>query len=318
MLELNVSISYLSRRFDCSRKTIRGLKNRFNATGDVADRPRPGRQRVFNERRERQLLRAARQDRWRTGVEHGIDFATSAKTVLRVLSRYGLKPRRPYWGPILTQERRRKRRIFSRLTEPWSQEWSQILFTDECRFSLNTSDRRVRVFRTTGERYSSDSVLEHDRWKSKNVMVWAGITHDFRTEIVFIDGNLNAEAYVEQCLDPHVVPFMQTHNNVWILQQDNARPHTATHTSNFLESQGIRTLPWPSYSPDLNPIEHLWDFMKRRIRKMSPPPRNVRELKEAIWYTWTTFPQSAIQRLIQSMPRRVRSVNRARGGHTRY
>ena len=36
MLELNVSISYLSRRFDCSRKTIRGLKNRFNATGDVA------------------------------------------------------------------------------------------------------------------------------------------------------------------------------------------------------------------------------------------------------------------------------------------
>ena len=68
----------------------------------VADRPRCGRQRLFNERRKLQLLRAARQDPWTTGVEHGIDFGTSAKTVLRVLSRYGLKPRTPSWGPIMT------------------------------------------------------------------------------------------------------------------------------------------------------------------------------------------------------------------------
>ncbi len=87
------------------------------------------------------------------------------------------------------------------------------MFTDEWRFSLITSDGRVPVLRPTGERYSSDSVLKHENWKSENVMIWAAITLDFRTENLFIDGSLNSEAYMEQCLDPDVVPFMQTRNN---------------------------------------------------------------------------------------------------------
>ena len=74
---------------------------------------------------------------------------------------------------------------------------------------------------------------------------------------------------------------MSSYPNIWIIQQDNAPSHTSKITSDFLE-QNIRVLQWLPDSPDLSPIEHFWDQLKRRIWTTSPLPRTVQELKDAI------------------------------------
>ena len=115
-----------------------------------------------------------------------------------------------------------------------------------------------------------------------------------------------------------MVPFLQAYPEVLYFQQDNAAPHSAAVTENFFANNQIRTLPWPPTSPDLSPIEHVWDQMKQSLRKMDPLPRNTQELKESLNYLWLTYPQNSIKTLIYSMPRRIRKCIKARGGPTKY
>jgi transposase len=86
----------------------------------------------------------------------------------------------------------------------------------------------------------------------------------------------------------------------------------------FLNQNCIRALPWPALSPDLTPIEHLWDKLGRRVRHSQNPPETLQKLRDTLVHEWNKIPQDFIQRLIGSMRRRCESVVAARGGHTRY
>ncbi len=94
-------------------------------------------------------------------------------------------------------------------------------------------------------------------------MVWAGVCYRQRTQVHFIDGILNAQRYRDEILRPIVVPFIHDHH--LMLQHDNAWPHAARICSQFLEAENIPVLAWPAYSPDMSPIEHVWDALDRRI-----------------------------------------------------
>ncbi|UYV71952.1 hypothetical protein LAZ67_9001306 [Cordylochernes scorpioides] len=87
-----------------------------------------------------------------------------------------------------------------------------------------------------------------------------------------------------------------------LYQQDNARPHTARISQQAL--QDVQMLPWPPYSPDLSPIEHVWDIIGRRLHAL-PQPRSEDELWQMVEREWRAIPQDAIRTLIDSLPRRV-------------
>ncbi|UYV77463.1 hypothetical protein LAZ67_15001095 [Cordylochernes scorpioides] len=87
-----------------------------------------------------------------------------------------------------------------------------------------------------------------------------------------------------------------------LYQQDNARPHTARISQQAL--QDVQMLPWPPYSPDLLPIEHVWDIFGRRLHAL-PQPRSKDELWQMVEREWRAIPQDAIRTLIDSLPRRV-------------
>ena len=102
----------------------------------------------------------------------------------------------------------------------------------------------------------------------------------------------------------------------FIFQQDGASCHTAKHSMAWFSSNGISVLPWPSQSADLNPIEHLWEVIKKRMDKS--PVKNKAELKELIFSTWNSIKPAITANLVDSMGRRCQAVIAAHGGLTKY
>ncbi len=82
--------------------------------------------------------------------------------------------------------------------------------------------------------------------------------------------------------------------------------------------QWVHFTQWPPQSPDLNPMEHLWDVMKREIRIMNAQPTNLQQLRDAIMSIWTKISEEFFQHLVESMPRRIKAVQNAKGGPTWY
>ncbi|GFX25266.1 DDE_3 domain-containing protein [Trichonephila clavipes] len=124
-------------------------------------------------------------------------------------------------------------------------------------------------------------------------------------------GTLTGQRYVDDILRPHVRPFLNGLPGA-IFQQDNARLHTARVAQDFLRH--FRTLPWPAHSPDLSPVEHVWDQLKRQM----PSSYSVHDLELAVQDLWAHLPQDNIKCLINSMPDRVVACIAAGGGPTRY
>ncbi len=239
------------------------------------------------------------------------------KTVRNHLREAHLHARRPHRGLDLTAVRCRNRLEWANAHIRWRLAlWRGVLFKDESRFSLYRADGRQRVWRRVGERFADVNVVDRVAHGGGGVMVWAGVCYGQRTQVHFIDGILNAQRYRDEILRPIVVPFIHDHH--LMLQHDNARPHVARICTQFLEAENIPVLAWPAYSPDMSPIEHVWDALDRRIRQRVPVPANIQQLRTAIEEEWTNIPQATINNLINSMRRRCVALREANGGHTRY
>ncbi len=176
--------------------------------------------------------------------------------------------------------------------------------------------RWIPVFTVQGRWQTADvNVVDRVAHGGGGVMVWAGVCYVQWTQVHF-DGILNAQRYRDEILRPIVVPFIHDHH--LMLQHDNARLHVARICTQFLEAENIPVLAWPAYSPDMSPIEHVWDALDRRIRQRVPVPANIQQLHTAIEEEWINIPQATINNLINSMRRRCVALREANGGHTRY
>ena len=144
-----------------------------------------------------------------------------------------------------------------------------------------------------------------------------GIHGNQKTDLVQLYVTLNAEGYMNNVINQELVPLFTTNPNL-TLMHDGATPHTARVTAQHLANLGIPVLPWPSKSPDLNPIEHLWDHLEKRIRARQHPPADLGELRDALDEKWNAIPAERVRRLTGSMRRRCLSTMAAFGGHTGY
>ena len=136
------------------------------------------------------------------------------------------------------------------------------------------------------------------------------------TQLHFIDCDLNAQRYCDEILGPIVMPFIRHHHIKF--QHDNAWLHVARICTQCLVAENVQVIPWPAYSPNMSPIEHVWDALGRYVQQRVPVSANIQQLCTAIEEEWDNIPQATINSLINSMQWRCVTVREENGGHTRY
>ena len=315
----------IARDLDMHRNTVYGIVKRYRERGNLMPRKPTGRPPLTNQRQDRILYRQVRQNRrssaqsllreWRPHLNGPV----SRRTVNRRLQKRGYMARRLVKVPKLKGRDRVRRR-------QWAQQhqnrplghWQHVVFCDESRFQLFRIDERARVRRLTGEAMLDDCVQPNVAYGGGSVHVWGGIHSQGKTELHILHQNVTGHVY-QNIMETHLVPNVRLHyEDNWILAHDNAPAHRARVVEDFLDRVGVTRLEWPPYSPDMNPIEHVWDQMGQALDSVDPQPQTVQQLGVVLLNIWNQIPLERIQNLIDSMPRRVRTLLDARGGPTTY
>ena len=124
---------------------------------------------------------------------------------------------------------------------------------------------------------------------------------------MFIDGGtLTAHRYIEEVLVLHVVPYAHFVGGAFLLTHVNDRAHAARCVMmQYLDEVGVNRIEWPARSPDLNPIEHIWDRLGRLVRNRIHVPSSLQELRVALQEEWNNMDQMVIHDLVNGENRRL-------------
>jgi hypothetical protein len=151
-------------------------------------------------------------------------------------------------------------------------------------------------------------------------MFWGSFSGSLKGPGLFWEkdwGTIGATSYRERIV-PIIHGWLQM-NPELILMQDGAPGHAAAETQEDLHERGIYPIFWPAFSPDLNPIETVWNRMKDYIMRRYPDYHTSYEkLKRAVREAWDAIGAEELLALVREMPARCQAVIDAQGGHTKY
>ncbi len=160
----------------------------------------------------------------------------------------------------------------------------KVIFSDEPSFRLCGASSNQKVWRENGTRFDKNNIIKTEKFGGGFIMVWGYITADGPGDLVFIDGNMNQNKY-KAILEEHLLTFLRINGEKeFIFQQDGAPCHTSKMMKEFFVEHEIKLLKWTAQSPDFNPIEHIWAFMKRKLGNQKFG--SFYELKQEIMRIW--------------------------------
>ncbi|GFW24393.1 transposable element Tcb2 transposase [Trichonephila clavipes] len=306
------SVTSVAAKFEIAHSIVSRLWRQFQTTGTAIRGFSSGRPRGTTPADDRYIVLQARRNRRQTAGEiarhttQATGRPISRFTVARRLHGGGLFARRPVRCVPLTPAHRRRRSLWCREHRNWrDNEWGRVLLTDESRFSLSSDSHRILIWRERGSCNHPSNIIERDRYGGRGVLVWGGIMLGSRTDLhIFDAGSVNETRYCNEILLPYVRLFRGAMGLQFLFMDDNAPCHCTVAAEQLLESEDIERMDWPARSPDLNPIEHVWDFLGRRLAARTLPPVTIRELLLALQDEWAAMPQQLIDTLILSMGRR--------------
>lgn len=246
----------------------------------------------------------------------------SPYTICRALKEAGMKAVTKKKKPYLTPRHIRQRLEFGLRHQHWTvEDWKRVIWSDETKINRLGSDGREWVWKKkTDNKLTDREVKGTMKFGGGNLMFWGCMTAQGIGYGCRIDGRMDAEIYVS-ILDDYLVPMIKYYKlkkNKLIFQQDNDSKHTSNTARKWFESKKIDILEWPPQSPDLNPMEHLWHHLKKQLAEYMTEPRGILELWERVETEWNKIPADVCMNLIESMPKRITAVLKAKGKNTKY
>jgi len=193
--------------------------------------------------------------------------------------------------------------------------WEKVIFSDETQLYIGPQGQ-VWVQRHLGEAYNPDYMINQVAHPER-VSIWGCFSARGIGDIAIFTENLDSKLLVsilQNKLLPSAARIFK--NETWYFLQDNAPVHKSSLVSRWLFNHGIQELEHPPYSPDCNPIENLWNNLKRRVEQRNA--KNVEELKVHIKEEWYRTNQDFLQTLSDSMVRRCKEVIKRKGGKIKY
>jgi Transposase. len=223
--------------------------------------------------------------------------------------------------PLLQQRHRKARLEFAEEHAEWTvEDWKKVFWSDEVKINRLGSDGRKYVWKEAGEGLSDQLVQGTVKFGGGNLMMWGCMGWDGVGYATKIEGKMDGELYTQILGDElmQTLEYYGYNGEDIIFQQDNDPKHTSKVAKKWFSDNNIQVLKWPAQSPDLNPIEHLWSYLKRQLQTYDEPPKSLHELWEWVEKEWEAIPKEECRKLIESMPGRIAAVLRAKGGYTKY
>lgn len=318
------SLSEISRIVNRPRTTIQSVVDRYGARKSLQNNSRSGRPRKINQRVGRSIIRMIKENPRISAVKIveylknnlSIELSTSTvRSFLRCQGFHGRVARKKYF---VSETNRKKRLQFAKDNINASPDfWNRVIFTDESKFNIFGSDGHCTVWRKKNEALKPKNLRPTVKHGGGSVLVWGCMSASGVGILHFIDGIMNHWAYID-ILKRNLVPSAEKMGmkDNFIFMHDNDPKHTAHSTRMWVLYNTPKHLKTPPQSPDINPIEHLWDFLDRQIRKHHISSKE--SLKNALMEEWNKIPSSLTAKLVNSMPKRLDAIIKSKGHPTKY
>ena len=220
---------------------------------------------------------------------------------------FNFKP--PKHRQFLTLQQKEQRKIFANSLLCSDFDYERIIFSDESRFCMGPDNTYRWYKRGESTPNCFDDSLKYD----VSIMIYGAIGIGYKSKLVFCSGGVDNIEYRNIINESGMLPTLDSRYGVgnYTFMQDGAPAHRCKLTSLFLQKRCSFISSWPSNSPDLNPIEHLWGAMKRILKTKQISSKQ--QLIDTVTEIWDSFPQESIDNLVRSFKGRLHTVIQQNG-----
>ncbi|CAF1233788.1 unnamed protein product [Didymodactylos carnosus] len=271
---------------------VRSMINKCKNTKCIGNIFGRGRKRKTTTTTDRLIQRKLKIDRRKSArsvtseLEKELGIVISQSTVRRRAHEIGLFGRVARKKPYVSKMNRVKRLKYAKemLGKPFDY-WDTVVWSDESKFNLFGSDGKGVVWRSRKEEFDPKCTLPTVKYGGGSVIVWGCFTEKGVGKLYILDRIMD-RFYYREILKKNLIPSIQqlSLGTNFTFMHDNDPKHTLALVRSWLRNNGVRVLQWPSSSPDLNPIEHLWDVLEDRVKKRQP--KNKAELALHLVEEW--------------------------------
>ncbi len=324
LLSKGISNREIARKLNLSESGIRNFLKRSNIKRSSLNLGRP---RILTSREQNRIEREFTSGNIQTKSE-GVTFvkkitekAVSRRLIGRILKEKDFKCYNKKQKPFISKKNLKERKVFYEKHKNFTfQNFLNYTFSDESTFELFKGSGGNTFYKKRNAPTQPNCVKRTEKFGKGKLMVWGFISKIGKLHICKVDGSVNTNKYIN-ILEEFFLDKMQEDGlNVGdiIFQQDNASCHVSVKAKNWFFEQNITLLKWPAQSPDMNPIENLWEILDKAVRLRKNEIHNLDDLWRILLEESKKIDPNVIKKLYKSMPKRIKALKKANYDVTKY